>query len=327
MEGHEEMNNTTLQNKVIIPTKQRKKGFFYELYKNKIMFLMLLPTLLFFLINSYSPMVGIYYAFTKFSFTGGLFNSPFIGLDNFEFLTKSGMLVKLTLNTIGYNLVFIILGNGLAIFCAILLSEINSKFFKKLTQSVMFLPYFVSFVILNVISYNMFNYEYGFVNTTLAALGWDPVDVLNTPWMWVFLIVLFYLWKNLGYSMVIYLATITGISEEYYEAAKIDGANIIQRIWNITLPMLKPTFIILLLFALGSIMRGQFELFYQLIGNNGILYNATDIIDTYVFRSLKVNFDIGMATAAGLYQSVFGFILIISVNYMIRKINEDYALF
>lgn len=322
------MNNTVIQRSSQVPkSRPKKKGFLFEIYKNKVMFLMLLPTLLFFLINSYSPMVGIYYAFTKFSFGGGLFNSPFVGLDNFQFLTKSGILIKLTVNTIGYNLAFILLGNVLAIFSAILLSEINMKFFKKLTQSIMFLPYFVSFVILNVISYNMFNYEYGFVNTTLEILGWNQVDVLNTPWMWVFLIVLFYLWKNLGYSMVIYLAAITGISDEYFEAAKIDGANILQRIRHITLPMLKPTFIILLLFALGSIMRGQFELFYQLIGNNGILYNATDIIDTYVFRSLKVNFDIGMATAAGLYQSAFGFILIITVNYIIRKVNEDYALF
>lgn len=153
------------------------------------------------------------------------------------------------------------------------------------------------------------------------------MDIYNTPWIWVFLIIIFYLWKNLGYSMVIYLAAITGISDEYYEAARIDGANIFQRIWYITVPMLKPTFVILLLFSLGSIMKGQFDLFYQLIGNNGVLYNATDIIDTYVYRSLKVTFDIGMATAAGLYQSLFGFILIMTVNYIIRKVNEDYALF
>lgn len=191
----------------------------------------------------------------------------------------------------------------------------------------MFLPYFISFVLLSVIAYNMFNYESGFVNTVLKRFEAGPVDIYNTPWIWVFLIIIFYLWKNLGYSMVIYLAAITGISDEYYEAARIDGANIFQRIWYITVPMLKPTFVILLLFSLGSIMKGQFDLFYQLIGNNGVLYNATDIIDTYVYRSLKVTFDIGMATAAGLYQSLFGFILIMTVNYIIRKVNEDYALF
>ncbi|OMD04239.1 sugar ABC transporter permease [Paenibacillus odorifer] len=308
-------------------TTRKKKGLLYELVHNRVMFLMLLPTLIFFLVNSYFPMVGIYYAFTQFDFNSSMFNSKFVGLQNFEFLWRSGTLVKLTMNTIGYNIAFIVLGNVLAIVCAILLSELNGKWFKKISQSVMFLPYFVSFVILSVIVYNLFNYDSGFLNTILTQFGLDPVDVYSKPWAWIFLIIIFYLWKNLGYSMVIYLAAITGISDEYYEAAKIDGANIFQRIWYITVPMLKSTFVVLLLFALGSIMKGQFDLFYQLIGNNGLLYNTTDILDTYVYRSLKVTFDVGMATAAGVYQSLFGFVLIMTVNYIIRKINDDYALF
>lgn len=308
-------------------TTRKKKGFIYELIHNRMMFLMLLPTLIFFLVNSYFPMVGIYYAFTQFDFNSSMFNSKFVGLQNFEFLWRSGTLVKLTMNTIGYNIAFIVLGNVLAIACAILLSELNGKWFKKISQSIMFLPYFVSFVILSVIVYNLFNYDSGFLNTMLTQFGLDPVDVYSKPWAWIFLIIIFYLWKNLGYSMVIYLAAITGISDEYYEAAKIDGANIFQRIWYITVPMLKSTFVVLLLFALGSIMKGQFDLFYQLIGNNGLLYNTTDILDTYVYRSLKVTFDVGMATAAGVYQSLFGFVLIMTVNYIIRKINDDYALF
>lgn len=308
-------------------TRRKKKGFLYELVHNRVMFLMLLPTLIFFLVNSYFPMVGIYYAFTQFDFNSSMFNSKFVGLQNFEFLWRSGTLVKLTMNTIGYNIAFIVLGNVLAIVCAILLSELSGKWFKKISQSVMFLPYFVSFVILSVIVYNLFNYDSGFLNTMLTQFGLDPVDVYSKPWAWIFLIIVFYLWKNLGYSMVIYLAAITGISDEYYEAATIDGANIFQRIWYITVPMLKSTFVVLLLFALGSIMKGQFDLFYQLIGNNGLLYNATDILDTYVYRSLKVTFDVGMATAAGVYQSLFGFVLIMTVNYIIRKINDDYALF
>lgn len=308
-------------------TTRKKKGFIYELIHNRMMFLMLLPTLIFFLVNSYFPMVGIYYAFTQFDFNSSMFNSKFVGLQNFEFLWRSGTLVKLTMNTIGYNIAFIVLGNVLAIACAILLSELNGKWFKKISQSIMFLPYFVSFVILSVIVYNLFNYDSGFLNTMLTQFGLDPVDVYSKPWAWIFLIIIFYLWKNLGYSMVIYLAAITGISDEYYEAAKIDSANIFQRIWYITVPMLKSTFVVLLLFALGSIMKGQFDLFYQLIGNNGLLYNTTDILDTYVYRSLKVTFDVGMATAAGVYQSLFGFVLIMTVNYIIRKINDDYALF
>ncbi len=306
---------------------RNKRGLWYELVTNRILFLMILPALLFFLINSYFPMVGIYYAFTKFDFNTSLFNSEFVGLKNFEFLWKSGILLRLTLNTFGYNLAFILLGNIGAVVLAVMISELKIRWFKKITQSFLFLPYFVSFVILSVIVYNVFNFETGFMNTTLKSVGMEPVDVYSKPVVWIVLIILFYLWKNIGYSMVIYLAAITGISDEYYEAAKIDGAHIFQRIRHITIPMLKTTFIMLLLFALGSIMKGQFDLFYQLVGNNGLLYNTTDILDTYVYRSLKVTFEIGMATAAGVYQSVFGFILIMSVNAIIRKINDEYALF
>ena len=305
----------------------KRSPFLKELVTNRIMFLMLLPAVLYFLINNYLPMVGIYYAFTRFDFSRSLFNSAFVGFENFEFLWKSGILLRLTMNTLGYNAAFILLGNVGAIVLAILASELKLRWFKKLTQSILFLPYFVSFVILSAIVYNVFNYESGFLNTLLKGWSVEPVDIYNLPWAWIPLIILFYLWKNVGYSMVIYLATITGISEEYYEAAKIDGANIFQRVRYITLPMLKTTFIILLLFSLGSIMKGQFDLFYQLVGNNGLLYNTTDILDTYVYRSLKVTFDIGMASAAGLYQSLFGFILVMTVNTIIRKTNEEYALF
>lgn len=305
----------------------KKKGIVHELVKNRILFLMLLPVLAYFFINNYLPMIGVYYAFVQFDFTSSLFQMDFVGLKNFEFLWKSGKLTELTYNTIGYNLAFIGLGNVMAITVAILVSEIKSKWFKKVSQSVLFLPYFVSFVILSVIVFNMFNYEQGVLNTVLKQLGAEPVDVYSQPKLWIVLIVIFYLWKNFGYSMVIYLASITGISEEYYEAAKIDGANSFQRAWHITVPMLKNTFVILLLFSLGSIMKGQFDLFYQMVGNNGLLYSTTDIIDTYVYRSLKVTFDMGMATAAGVYQSIFGFTLIMVVNAVIRKVNKDYALF
>ncbi|GAA4842832.1 sugar ABC transporter permease [Paenibacillus vulneris] len=324
MEGN---NNRIQAGEADKPVGSKKRGFWHEVKINRVMFLMLLPAVLFFLINSYFPMVGIYYAFTRFDFNTNLFGSEFVGLENFRFLWKSGILLQLTLNTFGYNLAFIVLGNVLAVALAIMLSELKTKWLKKWTQSIMFLPYFVSFVILSVIVYNVFNYETGVMNTTLKSFGMEPVDVYSKPVVWIFLIILFYLWKNIGYSMVIYLAAITGISDEYYEAAKIDGANILQRIWHITVPMLRTTFVMLLLFALGSIMKGQFDLFYQLVGNNGLLYNTTDILDTYVYRSLKVTFEIGMATAAGVYQSLFGFVLIMTVNYIIRKINDEYALF
>lgn len=288
---------------------------------------MITPVLIFFIINNYIPMVGIYYAFTRFDFRGGLFGSPFIGLENFNFLFKSNILFNITKNTILYNLVFIFVGNVLQIFTAILLSEMTGKWYRKVTQSLMFLPYFVSYVILSVLVYNLFNYEYGFVNTFLKSAGLQSYDFYNMPGLWKFLIVGFYLWKWIGYGTVIYLATILGINREYYESAQIDGANIFQQIRHITLPSVKPTFIILLLFSLGSIMKGQFELFYQMVGNNGNLFDATDIIDTYVFRSMTMNFDIGMGTAAGLYQSIFGFVVIVVTNFLIKRKHAEYALF
>lgn len=310
---------------------KKKQGFLHELNKNKVLFLMLVPTFIFFLINNYLPMLGIYFAFTEFrvggSFFENLIHSKFVGLKNFEFLFKSNTLLNLTKNTVLYNLLFIILGNVIQVFTAILLSKLIGNAFRKITQTLMFLPYFVSYVILSVLVYNLFNYEIGFMNTFLKSITVQPIDFYNLPHVWIFLIVGFYLWKWVGYGTVIYLATILGISDDYYEASEIDGATIFQQIRYITLPLIKPTFIILILFALGSIMRGQFELFYQLVGTNGNLYNTTDIIDTYVYRSLMSDFNIGMGSAAGLYQSVFGFILIITINFFVKRRNPEYALF
>jgi len=305
----------------------KKKGLLSELKKHPMLFVMLAPAVIFFIINNYIPMVGIYYAFTRFQFDGGLFNSPFIGMENFRFLVTSGKLTSLTMNTITYNIAFIIVSNFLQIFFAILLSQLAGKIFKKVNQSIIFLPYFISYVVLNAIVYAIFNYDTGFLNTMIASFGGTPVDVYGTPWVWRILMVVLYVWKNLGYGTVVYLATITGIDQELYEAAKIDGANVFHQIKNITIPLLAPTFIILLLFALGGIMRGQFDLFYQVIGNNGILYETTDILDTYVYRTLKQNFDVGLGTAAGLYQSVIGFIIIMTTNFIIRKKQPEYALF
>lgn len=306
---------------------KKKNGFLHEFKRKRVLFFMLLPAAIFFIINSYIPMIGIYYAFTRFNFQGGLFRSPFIGMENFRFLFESGKLTSLTINTVGYNIAFITVSNILQIFFAILLSQIVGKLFKKVSQSIIFLPYFVSYVVLNAVVYSIFNFDTGYLNTFLVSIGIERFDAYGTPWVWRILMVVFYLWKNLGYGTVVYLAAITGINQEFYEAAKIDGANITKQITKITIPLLAPTFIILLLFALGGIMRGQFDLFYQVIRNNGLLFDATDILDTYVYRSLKQNFDIGMGTAAGLYQSLVGLVIILSTNFIIKKKQPDHALF
>lgn len=305
----------------------REHGILRELKKNWVLFVMLVPAFIYFMINNYLPMIGVYYAFTNFNFRDGLWASPFIGFKNFDFLIKAD-LYKLTRNTILYNLVFIGVGNVLQIIFAIFVSRVSVKWFKKTSQTLIFMPYFVSFVILKVLIYNIFEYQYGLINNIVTSMGGGRIDFYNTPSYWPVLITLFYLWKNIGYGMVVYLATIMGIDTEYYEAAKVDGANIFQQIRYITLPLIKPTFIILLLYALGSIMKGQFELFYQMIGNNGVLYNITDIFDTYVYRiTMTQPMSIGLGTAAGLYQSVFGFVIVVVVNFLVKRKNPEYALF
>ena len=306
---------------------QKNEGLLFELKKNKILFAMLVPTLLFFILFNYLPMVGVYFAFTRFNFTDGLFKSPFVGFENFAFLIKSGTLWKITWNTIFYNLCFIFIGNILQVIVAILLSRLTSRFFKKLTQSIMFFPYFVSFVVVQAFVYAMLDSQSGMVTKLLASMGIEGFNAYGTPGVWVYIINVVYNWKWLGYGTVIYLAAIAGINDELYEAANIDGASAFRQIRHITVPLLVPTFIILLLLALGNILRGQFEMFYQLVGNNGLLYDTTDILDTFVFRTLRVTFDLGMGTAAGLYQSLFGFLLIVAVNQLIKWKYPEYSLF
>lgn len=290
---------------------------------------MLVPLLLFFTLFSYLPMVGLYNAFTDYDFSKGLF-SPFVGLRNFEFLFRGGVdsiIWKLTRNTILYNVAFIVLSNVCQIALAVLLRELTYRKFVRVSQTMMFMPYFVSMVVVGSIAYNLFNFNYGVMNNLITTFGFERFDFYKTPEVWPFIIIFVEVWKGLGYGTVIYLAAIMGIDESIYEAAYVDGASKWKRIRYITLPLLKPTLIILVLFAVGGIMRGQFDLFWNLVGNNGLLLNVTDIIDTYVYRSLTVNFSMGLGTAAGLYQSVFGLILILTVNGIVRKVDRDNALF
>lgn len=313
--------------------KNKKKGlagFFQELYRHKVLYLMTVPALIFFVTFSYIPMLGIYYAFIDYDFSLGMLKSPFVGMKNFQYFISGGWdapIVYLTRNTILYNVVFTFLGNVLQCFFAVLITTIGGKIFKRVAQSIMLLPHFVSYVIVGTICYNIFNSNYGVLNTALKAMGGEAVSVYLIDWVWPFIITVFYLWKGTGYGMVVYLAAIMGFDREMYEAAKIDGCNIFKEIRYITLPLLKPTFIMLVLFSLGGIMRGQFDLFYNLIQRNGQLFRLTDVLDTYIYRAMTVNFNLGTSTAAGLFQSVFGFIVVVTVNQMIRKKNPENALF
>ena len=272
-------------------------------------------------------MPGVYIAFTNFSYAKGIFGSPFVGLQNFKFLFDSGQLMLLTKNTILYNVAFIVIGNFVQIFVAVLINELASKWFKKTAQTFMFLPYFISAVIVGLMAYNLFNFEFGFVNKLLETTGMEAQKFYSNPKFWPPVIVLIHLWQSTGYGSIVYFAAIMGIDNEVIEAARVDGANAFQKIWYIILPSLKPTIIILLLFAMGGILRGNFGLFWNIIGANALLFNTTDIIETYVYRSMLLNFNFTTASAVGLYQSIFGFTLVMTVNWVVRRIDSDYSLF
>lgn len=295
--------------------------------KNKTLLLMLMPAVIHVFIFSYLPMGGIVMAFKQFKYQLGIFKSPWVGFNNFRFFFLSGQAITVTRNTILYNLAFLVVNTSLEVIFAVILSEISAKHFKKIAQSIMFLPHFVSWVIVASIAYNIFNYETGVLNNLLISLGLEPINIYAKPAAWKYILVAFKAWKSVGYGTVVYLASIVSIDNELYEAAEIDGANIFQRIRHITIPCLVPTMTILILLAIGQVFRGDFGLFYQLVGNNGLLFDATDIIDTFVFRSLMQSSEVGMAAAAGLYQSVMCFITIMITNYIVKKVQSDYALF
>ncbi|MBB3110282.1 putative aldouronate transport system permease protein [Paenibacillus phyllosphaerae] len=306
------------------PTRNKLKRF----WNNKTLLIMCIPAILFFIVFAYLPMPGLYLAFINYNYSDGIFKSDFVGLKNFQFLVQTGDLWRLTFNTVAYNIAFILLGNILQIVVAIFLNELRVKWFKKVSQTLMFLPHFISAVLIGLIAYNVLSYDYGLLNSILESLGYDPLKTYSNPVLWPFIIILTFLWQSTGYGSIVYFAAIMGLDNEIVEAAEIDGANAFQRIRYIILPWLKPTFIILLLFSLGGILKGNFGLFFNLVGaNNTALYASTDIIETYVFRSLMTNFNFSMGSAVSLYQSVFGFIVVITANWLVRKTSPENSLF
>lgn len=305
----------------------RRKSFWRQVTDSKVLLLMCVPAIVFFIIFNYAPLPGAWIAFTNFNYRDGIFGSPFVGFKNFEFLIKSGQLWTLTRNTILYNLAFIVLGNILQIAIAIMLNEIRLQLFKKISQAVMFLPFFISAVLVGVIAFNLLNYDTGALNALIEQTGGDPIKIYSIAGAWPIIIIMVHLWQSTGYGSIVYFAAIMGIDRGMYEAATIDGASAWQRIRFVTLPNLKPTFIILVLFSLGSIMHGNFGLFWNLVGNNASLFQTTDIIETSVYRMVLSQNNFTTSTAVGLYQSLFGFALVMIANSVVRRINRDYALF
>ncbi len=305
----------------------RKLPMLGELKRHWPLYTMFIPIAVYFLIFAYAPMAGVVMAFKDFNYRDGIFGSPWNGFENFEYFFLSGKAWIVTRNTILYNVVFLGLYTLFSIATAILLSEIMKKWFKRITQTFLFLPYFISWVTVSAFVYNFLNYEYGIINVIFRQFGLDAIDIYSTSWYWFIILPFLYVWKWVGYGSILYLAAIVGIDQEVYEAATIDGATRWQKITKITLPLLQPTMIILILLGLGRIMRGEFDMFYQLIGNNGALMDDTDIIDTLVFRSLVNTQDFGMASSVGFYQSVLTLIIILTANYLVRRYDKDQALF
>ena len=292
------------------------------------LWIMALPTILFLLIFCYAPMFGLVMAFQNLNVTKGILASPFVGFKNFQFLFATTDAWVITRNTVCYNLVFIVVNMFLAVTFALLLSELTFRRLAKTLQTVFMLPYFLSWAVVSIILIAFLDRDYGFVNSIIRATGGrGQTDWYAVPGIWPGLLVFINAWKNVGYQTVLYLAVISGISQDYYEAAVLDGASKFQQAWYITVPHLRLIMAISIIMSMGSIFRGDFGLFYVVTKNSGRIYDVTDVIDTYIYRGLTQLSNVGMSTAAGLYQSVVGFIMVLIANFVVTKIDPDSAMF
>lgn len=290
-------------------------------------YLMGLPGLIYMLFNNYLPLAGLQIAFKKFNYGKGMWLSQWNNFDNFKFLMSSNDIVIILRNTILYNLVFIILGMILGVTVAILFNQIRNKIQQQICQTLILLPYLMSMVIVAYLAYAFLAPESGLINSVITSLGGEKISWYTESKYWPFILTFINQWKGIGFGMVLYYSSIVSISIDFYEAAMLDGASKWKQILYITLPLLKPQLIMMLILSCGNIMRSDFGLFYQIPQNSGLLYSTTDTIDTYVYRMLMQNNNIGVSSAAGFIQSVVGFILVLTVNGIIRKISDDNALF
>ncbi|HEY0827314.1 MAG TPA: ABC transporter permease subunit [Bacilli bacterium] len=289
---------------------------------------MTLPGLIYFFFNNYLPMVGVLIAFKNIDYAKGIWASDWVGLSNFEFLFSTEDAFIITRNTVLYNLVFIFLNITIAVSVALLLNEIRRKLASRFYQSIILIPFLLSAVILGYLAYSFLSIEYGFINKLiLEPLGINAISWYSEPKYWPFILVIVNTWKSVGYYSVIYLAAIMGINSEYYEAAKLDGAGRWQQMKSITIPLITPVIMIMFLLQVGGVFYADFGLFYQVTLNSGAILSTTNVIDTYVYRALLQMGNVGMASAAGLYQSVLGFLLIYGTNYIVSKVNDENALF
>ncbi|WP_058304281.1 ABC transporter permease [Gorillibacterium timonense] len=291
-------------------------------------YLMLLPGIILFVINNYIPMFGIVIAFKSINYQDGILGSPWVGMKNFEYLFASKDSYIIIRNTLLYNSLFIVLNLVFPLAFALMLNEMKNRFLSKLHQTLIFLPYFLSMIVISYLVYGFMSDERGYLNSTLLpALGLEPVRWYFTKEVWPFVLPLINTWKNMGYYMVVYLAAIIGIDDDYYEAATIDGASRWQQMKRITIPLIMPIITIMTLLQIGRIFNADFGLFFQVPRESGALFSVTNVIDTYVYRTFLTVGDIGLSSAAGLFQSIVGFALVFISNWVVRRFNRENALF
>ena len=300
-----------------------KKKRFTDLKKNLPLLALTIPGMLYLLINNYFPMFGVFIAFKDLDYSKGIFGSDWCGLKNFEFLFRTSEAGRMIRNTILYNLIFIILGTVLAVLVALLMSEITHMTISKFYQGSMILPNLISMVIV----YAFLSPETGLLNAVIKSFGGEPISWYSKKEAWPFILVIVQMWKTVGYNSIVYIAAITGIDPSLYEAARIDGAGKFKQIFRVTLPQLKPMITLMILMSCGRIFSSDFGLFYQVPQNSGALYSVTQTIDTYVYRGLMQLGDVGMSSAAGLFQSVVGFLFVFGANAIVRATNKENALF
>ena len=305
-------------------TTAKKKG---KLVQYLPFYLMALPGIIYLICNNFMPLYGMLLAFKRLDVRKGIIGSPWVGFANFKFLFSSKTAFTIIRNTICYNLVFIILGTAIAVSLAILLNEIRSKSFSKFYQSVLLIPYLISWVLASYLAYAFLAQDVGLINAVLKFFGQEGIAWYSTKTYWPFILFFVYMWKGVGYMLIIYYSSIVSISADYFEAATIDGATKWQQIRFITIPMIKSTVITMVILNLGRIANSDFGLFYQIPRNSGALYNVTQTIDVYVYNALMNNNDFAMSAAAAVFQSVVGFVFILIANAVVKRISKQDALF
>ncbi len=312
----------------------RASGRFSKAKKTLMLLTMVAPGAIWLLLLRYLPMGGIILAFKNYkiypkdpTFLNNLIHSKWVGLDNFKFLFTTGDSWIMIRNTLAYNIVFIILGVIIPVAFAIMMSELSRKFVAKTYQTLMFFPYFLSWVVVSYFLNAFIDAQYGLIPMAQRAAGETAVSWYTTPGPWPYIIVFANLWKNVGYSTVLYLAAITGIDQTQYEAAAIDGASKWQQILHVTLPNLRTMIAILFILNVGKIFNADFGLFWNVPMQNGALFSVTQVVDTYIYRVLMNTGNIGQSTAAGLLQNIVGFICILGANAVVKKIDSDSTLF